>query len=84
MRKHYVKRIDRSRRLRCEPLEERRLLSTFTVNSVGDFVDSDPATMSLREAIIAANADSIADRIEFNIPGLGLHTIQLPLSSCRC
>ena len=66
----------RSRRLHVEPLEPRRLLSIFTVNSAGDFVDGDPTTMSLREAILAANVDSVADRIEFNIPGVGVHTIQ--------
>jgi len=39
------------------------------------------AGISLREAIIAANNTAGADRIEFNIPGAGPHTITLALGN---
>jgi CSLREA domain-containing protein len=66
--------MPRPRRLRLEVLEDRHLLSIFTVNSTDDA--GDPATTTLRQAIEAANAASGEDRIEFNIPGAGPHTIQ--------
>ena len=52
--------------------------TTFTVNSIDDVDDGtcDPTHCSLREAITAANAIIGTDRIEFNIPGAGPHTIQ--------
>jgi CSLREA domain-containing protein len=57
---------------------------TFTVNNVGDGVDSAPgngvcatatATCTLRAAIMEANATAIADTIQFDIAGGGPHTI---------
>ncbi len=39
-----------------EAFEDRTLLSTFTVNTLADTVDADPAVTSLREAIADANA----------------------------
>lgn len=52
--------------------------STYTVSNA-----SDSGTGSLRQAIIDANATSVADRIEFAIAGAGPHRIslltQLPL-----
>jgi CSLREA domain-containing protein len=52
--------------------------ATFTVNTADDTNDGacDGAHCSLREAIIAANAVSGADTIEFDIGGGGLATIQ--------
>ncbi len=92
----------RSRKLRhkrsllFEPLEDRRLLATVTVNTTSDVNDGDTSTItalmnmpgaddliSLREAIIAANMTVNAggpDEIHFDIPDAGPHTIQ-PLSA---
>jgi hypothetical protein len=62
------------RLLRCEPLEDRELLTTFTVTST---LDTGPG--SLRQAILDANASingaSGPDTIAFNIPGSGVQTI---------
>ena len=44
--------------------------STFVVTNTGD-----SGAGSLRQAILDANAHPGADRIEFNIPGSGFHTI---------
>jgi hypothetical protein len=60
-----------------ERMEERTLLSTMWVTSIGD---SGPG--SLRQAIVYVNNDTsnpAADAIAFAIPGPGVHTIQ-PLS----
>jgi len=58
-----------------EPLEERRLLTTYTVLN-----NSDSGVGSLRAAIITANADSSADIINFDpsaFPSASLTTITL-------
>src|SRR5688572_19468530 len=55
----------RRKPLRMETLESRCVLSTFTVNTLSDTVDADPAVTSLREAITAANSLSDADIIGF-------------------
>ena len=47
-----------------EPLEDRRLLATFTVTSTGDTVANDGQT-TLREAVQSANATASADTIVF-------------------
>ena len=52
------------RRLRIEPLEERRLLATITVDTLTDGIGV-PGT-SLREAIAAASAN---DTINFSVTG---------------
>jgi len=65
------------RRLLFEALETRRVLATFTVTSTADTVDDTDGETTLREAIIAANADEIADTIHFNIGGGGEQTITL-------
>lgn len=51
--------------------------ATFVVNTSDDLNDAvcNAAHCSLREAINAANADAVADVIEFDIPGAGVHTI---------
>ncbi len=63
--------------------------TTFTVTSTGDQSDTDlgdnlcdvgGGVCTLRAAIEQANATAGADTIEFNIVGLGLHTIQ-PLTA---
>jgi CSLREA domain-containing protein/uncharacterized repeat protein (TIGR01451 family) len=53
--------------------------TTFTVNTTDDGDDGtcDATHCSLREAIGAANVLTDTDTIAFNIPGAGLHTIQL-------
>src|SRR5262249_54399066 len=51
-------------------LEDRRLLTTFTVLNTND-----AGAGSLRQAILGANAAGGADNIVFNIPGAGVHTI---------
>ena len=53
------------RRLRLEPLEDRRLLALVTVNTLGDTVDFDDGVTSLREAIFATNLVGGADTIDF-------------------
>src|SRR5262245_38569445 len=55
---------------RCEPLGDRLAPATFTVTNTDD---SGPG--SLRQAILNANQSSATDRIEFDIPGSGVHTI---------
>src|SRR5437764_1883731 len=52
------------------------LAATFTVNTADDHNDGvcNAADCTLREAINAANA---GDTISFNIPGSGVHTINL-------
>ncbi|MBN2292102.1 MAG: hypothetical protein JXM70_06735 [Pirellulales bacterium] len=62
-----------NRRLRVETLENRYLLSTFSVWTTADSGDG-----SLRQAIELANAngDAVTDEIRFDIPGTGPHTIQ--------
>jgi CSLREA domain-containing protein len=51
--------------------------ATFTVNSTADPGDGtcDGTECTLREAIAAANTNAGTDTIEFNIPGVGPHTI---------
>ena len=70
------------RRLRLEPLEDRRLLATVTVGSLSDVVDGDVSSIaalvstpgadgiSLREAMLAANADAAADTVGFAVTGV--------------
>ena len=53
------------RRLRIEPLEDRRLLAVVTVNTLDDTVDFNDGVTSLREAIFATNLVGGADTIEF-------------------
>ncbi len=60
----------RRQQLWLEPLEDRRVLATFTVANVND-----SGSGSLRDAIDLANANPAADVIEFEIPGAGVHTI---------
>src|SRR5690242_710445 len=60
---------------RCtERLEPRLLLATFTVTTAADLAPP-VGTVSLRQAIIAANAATGPDIINFNIPGGGVQTI---------
>ncbi|NIS80982.1 MAG: CSLREA domain-containing protein, partial [Anaerolineales bacterium] len=53
--------------------------STFVVNTIDDFDDGlcDSVHCSLREAIKAANSNPGPDWIQFDIPGLGPHIIEL-------
>src|SRR6516165_1149231 len=63
---------ERRRRCDIEPLEGRQMLSTFTVTNIDD-----SGTGSLRQAIIGSDAAKGPNAINFNIPGGGLHTINL-------
>jgi hypothetical protein len=54
-----------SRRLRIEPLEDRRLLALVTVDTLDDTVDLGDGVTSLREAIFATNLVGGADTIDF-------------------
>jgi len=61
----------RARRLHVEPLEERRLLSVFTVNSTADTIETLDGVTTLREAIQWANdSPNIGgpDVVNFDIP----------------
>ncbi len=55
-----------------EELESRDVPSTFLVNNTND-----SGLGSLRQAILDANLSAGPDRIEFNIPGVGVQTITL-------
>lgn len=61
----------RNRRLRLEPLEDRRVLAVFTVTSLGD-----SGSGTLREAVASANTLPGADVIDFDQALDGM-TIQL-------
>ena len=61
-------------RLRVEELEDRRLLATIIVDSIDDDISID-GSITLREAIIAANNDAIADAVEGVQSGSGDDTI---------
>ena len=79
-----------SRRHQChlqvEKVEDRRLLTTITVTGVGDTIAND-GVVTFREAITAANTNAASgdatagtaglDTIAFDIPGTGVHTIDL-------
>src|SRR5438552_1603770 len=60
-------------------IEPTALAATFTVNTADDHNDGvcNAADCTLREAINAVNAGSGGDTISFNIPGAGVHTINL-------
>src|SRR5579871_2902285 len=63
---------DRRVVLRFERLEDRTVLSTFTVTSIAD-----SGLGSLRQAILDSNAETAgAGTIAFDIPGAGVQTIQ--------
>jgi hypothetical protein len=76
------------RRPYLEALEDRLTPATITVTDVGDTIAVD-GKVTLREAMISANANANvnadvvavgaygADVIQFNIPGVGAHTIAL-------
>jgi hypothetical protein len=57
-----------ARRLHAEGLEDRRMLATYTVDSLSDVTANDGFT-TLREAVIAANASAGADTIDFSVTG---------------
>ncbi len=54
------------RSLGCESLEQRHLLTTFTVNALGDVLDPGDGVTTLREAVNQANAAGGADEINFD------------------
>jgi hypothetical protein len=60
----------RRTRLECVRLEERTMLSTFTVTTTDD-----TGSGSMRQAILDANAAGSGSIVAFNIPGPGVHTI---------
>lgn len=64
--------LPRRRQLSLQFLEQRLPLAAFPVT-----VTDDAGPGSLREAILAANANPGPDRIEFNISGAGVRTISL-------
>ena len=65
------------RKLRYEPLEDRRLLAVVTVDTVEDIVDLNDGRTSLREAIFATNTVPGADEIVFDFDFDGPATILL-------
>lgn len=66
-----------ARSLRCEPLEDRRMLAVITVNSTTDIVDLSDNLTTLREAVFAANLVDGPDEIVFSLPGSDPQTIVL-------
>lgn len=56
----------KNQNLRCESLESRYLLTTFTVNSLTDVLDPDDGVTTLREAVNLANASPGVDDVEFD------------------
>ncbi|MEK6236451.1 MAG: CSLREA domain-containing protein, partial [Planctomycetales bacterium] len=52
------------RRLSIEPLESRCLLTALTVNSLDDDTIAADGQVTLREAIVAANADAMTDLMQ--------------------
>jgi hypothetical protein len=69
--------LERRRRFAVEALEGRQMLSTFSVTN-----NNDSAAGSLRQAILSSNGVKGPSAISFNIPGTGVHTIEL-LSALR-
>ena len=65
------------RRLRFEPLEHRWMLAPLTVDSLADIVDPLDGFVTLREAIFAANTDTVTERMEM---GSGADEIRFALS----
>jgi hypothetical protein len=63
-----------ARRLAFEPLEDRSLLAVLTVNSLADNTVANDGLVTLREAVLAANADGETDLGEI---GSGADTIQI-------
>lgn len=63
------------RRFSLEPLEDRHLLAVITVDSTADLVAAD-GLITLREAVLAANHDAVADAIEATQAGSGSDTIR--------
>ena len=57
------------RRLSVEPLEERALLSTLTVNGVGDTGTGSGLSGDLRYAITQSNQNPGDDTINFSVTG---------------
>ena len=68
--RHALRPPSRAKRLRFEPLEDRRLLAVYTVDNTNN-----SGAGSLAQAILDANANSGADVIEFAISGAGGQTI---------
>ncbi len=74
-------------RPRVESMEDRLLMAVITVTSTGDTIGAPGGSVTLREAITAANshknignvvavgAYGTDDTIAFDIPGPGVHTI---------
>jgi hypothetical protein len=56
--------VFKGRRLRVEPLEDRRVLAVVTVETLADTVDFNDGVTSLREAVFATNLVGGADMIE--------------------
>ena len=70
-----IERHHHRRRLAAEPLEDRRMLAVITVDSLLDNT-TDDGLVTLREAIIAANTDALADATEGTQAGSGDDTIE--------
>ena len=66
-----------ARRLWLEPLESRRLLTTFKVTTDIDIVDAEDGVMSLREAVALANGNDSRDTITFDSSLAGRPTLLL-------
>ena len=88
--KPHAARLSFSKRLKLEPLEQRRLLAVVHVNTAADVLDGDTSSIanligspgadgktSLREAIVAANNTTGADEVTFD-PAVFTETAGVP------
>jgi hypothetical protein len=78
--RHKTGRKRASRRPNLEALEERVVLSTLTVNSLGDSANPATGIVTLRSAVNQANIAAAAgssDTITFNTVAMGGNTITL-------
>jgi len=71
------------RRLRVEPLEDRRMLAVVTVDTNLDTVDFNDGVTSLREAVFATNLVGGADEIQFDFGHDGPEVIVLTLGELQ-
>src|SRR5271157_4889024 len=71
--------VGRRSRPCLEALETRQLLSTYVVNSASDNPQTDPKIVTLRQAILEADASPSPSDIVFNIPASTDPSLDIPV-----